>query len=121
MIAFNFRRINLQLKSVTQRGEADLQAAGEEWHFRLVFDQHLPLRDLNEWQLGGHNSQNNGVELNAMLSEDLLKILVCPACRVPLALKENGQSLKCASCHRVYRIQDDIPVLRIDQATIEAP
>lgn len=64
---------------------------------------------------------NDGVESKKMLSEDLLKILVCPACRAPLTLKEDGQSLKCASCHRVYRIQDDIPVLRIDQATIEAP
>ena len=55
-----------------------------------------------------------------MISQDLLDILVCPACKKPLVLKENGASLKCGECRRVYPIQDDIPILLIDAATIEA-
>jgi uncharacterized protein YbaR (Trm112 family) len=53
------------------------------------------------------------------VNPDLLKILVCPLCKTPVALTENGQGLKCGTCHRVYPIQDDIPVMMIDKATIE--
>jgi uncharacterized protein len=56
----------------------------------------------------------------AMISKDLLNILVCPICKKPLILKENGESLKCGVCHRVYPIQGDIPNLLVDAATIEA-
>jgi len=55
-----------------------------------------------------------------MISQDLLDILVCPVCKAPLVLKENGASLKCATCRRAYPIQDDIPILLVDAATIEA-
>lgn len=57
---------------------------------------------------------------SAMISQDLLDILVCPVCKKPLVLKENGESLKCGVCRRVYPIQDDIPILLVDSATIEA-
>jgi len=55
-----------------------------------------------------------------MVSKDLLDILVCPLCKKPLELKNEGQSLKCAACHRVYPIRDDIPVLLVDEAVVEA-
>ncbi len=55
-----------------------------------------------------------------MIPKDLLDILVCPVCKKPLVLKENGESLKCGQCRRVYPIQDDIPILLVDAATIEA-
>jgi len=54
-----------------------------------------------------------------MIPQDLLDILVCPACKKPLALSPNKDGLKCNACRRVYPIKDDIPVLLIDQATIE--
>lgn len=54
-----------------------------------------------------------------MVSQDLLEILVCPVCKEPVVLKENGNSLKCGKCRRVYPIQDDIPIMLIDAATIE--
>jgi LSD1 subclass zinc finger protein len=54
-----------------------------------------------------------------MISQELLEILVCPACKKPLALKPDGQALKCGTCHRVYPIRDEIPILLVDQATIE--
>jgi LSD1 subclass zinc finger protein len=54
-----------------------------------------------------------------MIRKDLLDILVCPACKKPLVLKDNGESLKCGECHRVYPIRDDIPIMLVDQATVE--
>ena len=50
---------------------------------------------------------------------DILADLVCPACKQPLVLGSDGNSLKCAACRRVYPVQDDIPILLIDKATIE--
>ena len=54
-----------------------------------------------------------------MVDPELLEILVCPVCHKPLALKDQGQSLKCGQCHRVYPIRDDIPVLLVDEAVTE--
>ena len=52
-------------------------------------------------------------------SEQLLEILVCPACHARLEMKPDGSGLKCVECKRVYSIRDDIPVMMIDQAKIE--
>ena len=38
---------------------------------------------------------------------------------VQTALNKNGAALKCGQCKRVYPIKDDIPVMLIDEATIE--
>jgi len=54
-----------------------------------------------------------------MIPKDLLEILVCPACKTPLVMKEDGGSLKCGACHRVYPVREDIPILLVDEATIE--
>jgi uncharacterized protein len=53
------------------------------------------------------------------VSPELLEILVCPSCHTPVALVKNGTALKCASCKRVYPIQDDIPVMLIEEAQVE--
>lgn len=53
------------------------------------------------------------------VSQELLEILVCPLCRTPVKLTPNQQGLKCATCHRVYPIRSDIPVMLVDEATIE--
>ena len=55
-----------------------------------------------------------------MIAKDLLEILVCPACIQPLEYRTNPESLKCIQCHRVYAVKDDIPIMLIDEATIEA-
>ncbi|HEY3176384.1 MAG TPA: Trm112 family protein [Candidatus Polarisedimenticolia bacterium] len=49
----------------------------------------------------------------------LLEILACPLCKTPVNLTPGGAGLKCVQCHRVYPIKDDIPVMLVDQATIE--
>jgi uncharacterized protein len=56
-----------------------------------------------------------------MIAKDLLQILVCPACKKELLHRENPESLKCVQCHRVYPVRDDIPIMLVDEATIEAP
>jgi uncharacterized protein len=54
-----------------------------------------------------------------MISHELLEILVCPACKQPLVYRETPESLKCTQCRRVYPVKDDIPVMLVDQATVE--
>jgi len=54
-----------------------------------------------------------------MISPDLLDMLVCPVCKKPVSLIANGQGLKCGVCRRVYPIQDDIPIMLVDSATID--
>ncbi len=49
----------------------------------------------------------------------LLEILVCPACKTPVAPVHDGAGLKCGTCRRVFPVRDDIPVMLVDEATIE--
>ena len=53
------------------------------------------------------------------VSEELLEILACPACKANVEVKPDGSGLKCVECKRVYPIRDDIPVMLIDEAAIE--
>jgi uncharacterized protein YbaR (Trm112 family) len=53
------------------------------------------------------------------INEQLLEILVCPACHAQVELKPDNSGLKCVACQRVYPIRDDIPVMLIDEAKIE--
>lgn len=50
---------------------------------------------------------------------ELLEILACPNCKTKVDLVKDGTALKCATCKRVYPIRDDIPVMLLDEATIE--
>ena len=50
---------------------------------------------------------------------ELLEILACPSCKTKVELVKNGTALKCVKCNRVYPIKDDIPVMLIDEATVE--
>src|SRR5277367_3021994 len=54
------------------------------------------------------------------VSQELLDILVCPQDKTPVKLTSDQRGLKCPSCHRVYPIREDIPVMLIDEARIEA-
>ena len=54
------------------------------------------------------------------ISPELLEILVCPACKAPVKLTADNQGLKCPQCRRVYPIKDEIPVMLVDEAKIEA-
>jgi uncharacterized protein YbaR (Trm112 family) len=52
---------------------------------------------------------------------ELLEILACPVCKTPVELVKDDTALKCGKCYRVYPIRDDIPIMLIDEATIEEP
>ncbi len=54
-----------------------------------------------------------------MIAKELLEILVCPVCITSLEYRTNPESLKCAHCHRVYAVKDNIPIMLVDEATIE--
>ena len=53
------------------------------------------------------------------INQELLEILVCPACKSKVELTTDEKGLKCVACYRVYPIRDDIPVMLVDEATIE--
>jgi len=50
------------------------------------------------------------------ISKDLLDILACPKCKGDIHLNDQGDGLVCDACRLMYRIQDDIPVMLIDEA-----
>jgi uncharacterized protein YbaR (Trm112 family) len=54
-----------------------------------------------------------------MIAKELLEILVCPACKQALEYRQAPESLKCVQCKRVYAVKDDIPIMLVDEATIE--
>jgi uncharacterized protein YbaR (Trm112 family) len=57
--------------------------------------------------------------LKMAISPELLEILACPACKAKVELKADESGLKCIECKRVYPIRDEIPVMLVDEATIE--
>ncbi len=53
------------------------------------------------------------------VDEELIAMMICPACQGKVQLKSDGSGIKCSACRRVYPIKDDIPAMLVDQATIE--
>jgi uncharacterized protein YbaR (Trm112 family) len=52
------------------------------------------------------------------ISQDLLEMLVCPLCKVPVKQLEDQSGLKCPACRRIYPVRDDIPVMLLEEASI---
>lgn len=78
-------------------------------------EEHKPLHTLELF----HKSGKVSYIPHMPVDPELLEILACPNCKTPVTLVKNGSALKCATCKRVYPIKDDIPVMLIDEATIE--
>ena len=53
---------------------------------------------------------------NMAIDKQLLDILACPKCKGPVILEEAGAGLVCDACRLRYRIEDDIPIMLIDEA-----
>lgn len=51
------------------------------------------------------------------LSPELLEILVCPKCKGELEHRtEPNEELVCHACRLIYAVEDDIPIMLIDEA-----
>jgi uncharacterized protein YbaR (Trm112 family) len=46
----------------------------------------------------------------------LKRILVCPKCKGQVEIHEEKQEIHCRQCSLVFRIEDDIPIMLIDEA-----
>jgi len=51
-----------------------------------------------------------------MMDKELLDILACPACKADVKLE--GGRIVCTDCGRRYPINDDIPVMLVDEAEL---
>jgi uncharacterized protein YbaR (Trm112 family) len=52
------------------------------------------------------------------IAPDLLAILVCPKCKGELEYRTTPQeALACHACRLLYAVEDDIPIMLIDEAT----
>lgn len=51
------------------------------------------------------------------IDEEFLNVLACPKCRGAVTLSDAQDALLCAVCRLRYRIEDDIPIMLIDEAT----
>lgn len=51
-----------------------------------------------------------------MLDDELLDILACPACKGDLRYDRERNTLECHQCRLRYRVQDDMPIMVIDEA-----
>ena len=50
------------------------------------------------------------------LNTELVEMLVCPVCHARLTLLPAEDGLVCQACAVVYPIEDEIPVMLVDQA-----
>jgi hypothetical protein len=51
-----------------------------------------------------------------MLDDKLLEILACPKCKGDLEYDTKNEKLICHKCKLAYRIEDDIPIMLIEEA-----
>jgi len=51
-----------------------------------------------------------------VLDEKLLAILACPKCKGPVSPAPDHSSLDCAACRLRFRVEDDIPIMLLEEA-----
>ena len=51
------------------------------------------------------------------LSVELKEILACPKCKGGLEFHEEKAEIHCKACRLSFRIEEDIPVMLVDQAS----
>jgi uncharacterized protein YbaR (Trm112 family) len=59
------------------------------------------------------------MEASVGMDPELLEILACPVCKVPVKLEDDENALFCDQCRRVYPIRNEIPVMLVEEATIK--
>lgn len=54
-----------------------------------------------------------------MLNSQLLEILCCPKCKADVSYQSDKNRLVCTSCKQIYRIEDDIPIMIVEEDQVE--
>ena len=55
------------------------------------------------------------------VDKELLEILACPVCKTPVKEVRDGAGLQCSDCGRIYPVEDDIPVMLVEEAERPEP
>lgn len=50
------------------------------------------------------------------LAPELKDILACPKCKGELEFREEADEIRCNACRLVFRIEEGIPVMLLDEA-----
>lgn len=51
-----------------------------------------------------------------LIDPELLEILACPKCKGDISLDKKRKGLVCNNCRLLYKIEDGIPIMLIDEA-----
>lgn len=51
-----------------------------------------------------------------LIDPELLEILACPKCKGDIELDKKRKGLICKNCKLLYKIEDGIPIMLIDEA-----
>ncbi len=52
------------------------------------------------------------------IDPELLSLFACPACENRPPVCQQGETLVCTQCGRIYPIREGIPVLLVEEATL---
>ena len=66
-----------------------------------------------------YDDLNNNKGGLLMISEELLNILACPACKHDVKLEDD--KIVCTHCKKRYPIKDNIPIMLVDEAENPSP
>ncbi|HSN89761.1 MAG TPA: Trm112 family protein [Anaeromyxobacteraceae bacterium] len=50
------------------------------------------------------------------LAPELKEVLACPKCKGDVEIHEEEREIRCLRCRIAYRIEDDIPVMLVEEA-----
>ncbi len=50
------------------------------------------------------------------IAPELKEILACPRCKGELEFHEERNEIRCPACRLAFRIEEDIPVMLLDEA-----
>jgi uncharacterized protein len=50
------------------------------------------------------------------IAPELKEILACPQCKGELEFRDAQDEIVCRKCKLVYRVEDEIPVMLVDEA-----
>lgn len=53
------------------------------------------------------------------ITEEFVEMMICPACRAKVRLKDDASAVVCMNCRRAYPIEGEIVVMLPERATVE--